>query len=191
MSRIFLCGMTSKEYDNNAKAKNVRELPLKEEILSKFIYIKEEGKLKNKKTLKETIPDAKGYKVCYYGKDGHKQIRYKVHRLIYFLETGEQPEEIDHIDGNRLNNHISNLRAATSKQNMANSRGNENATSKYKGVGVDNRCPLRPWRAYVKHGDKSHYLGQFKEEKDAARAYNEKAFELNGEFAYLNKIEED
>lgn len=46
--------------------------------------------------------------------------RFAVHRIIYFLETGEIPEIVDHIDRNIFNNHISNLRASNFKNNRMN-----------------------------------------------------------------------
>lgn len=56
---------------------------------------------------------------------GYKQVNvegkvYKVHRVIYLLCTGEYPDLIDHIDRNRLNNHITNLRPATKSENALN-----------------------------------------------------------------------
>lgn len=180
-----------KEYGDKTGYKNARKIPPKEEILLRFVYLKDEGRLLHKRTLKETKPDQIGYRNCSFGVVNGKQIKYKEHRLIFFLETGKEPDEIDHIDGDKENNRISNLRAATSKENSANSRGTGKGKSKYKGVFWESKCPKRPWTSCIKSGGKSHHLGHFYTEHDAARAYNKKALELNGEFAFLNIIEEN
>lgn len=179
-----------KEYQDKTGYKNARKIPPKEEILLRFVYLKNEGRLLHKRTLKKTKPDQLGYRNCSFGVVNGKQIKYKEHRLIFFLETGEEPDEIDHIDGDTTNNHISNLRAATSRENAANSRGIGKGKSKYKGVFWESKCPIRPWTSAIKSGGKTHYLGHFYTEHEAARAYNEKALELNGTFAYLNIIED-
>lgn len=56
-----------------------------------------------------------GYLICQY-----KNKQLLVHRVIFFLEYGYLPINVDHIDHNRQNNHPSNLRAATPSQNSAN-----------------------------------------------------------------------
>lgn len=179
---------TLKDYGEFFGKRNVRKIPPKEEILLRFYYNKEEGRLISKKCDKEIKPDSKGYRVCHFGKFNGKLIRYKEHRLIFFLETGKQPESIDHIDGNRLNNHISNLREASSRQNSANSKPRKNCKSEYKGVTYDGRVIKKPWRSYFFDGEKSVYLGSFATEKEAAMAYNQKAVESHGEFAYPNLL---
>jgi len=61
---------------------------------------------------------------------------YRVHRVVYFLCTGIDPEEkqVDHIDGNRSNNKISNLRLATNRQNNTNIKKRKGNTSGVTGV---------------------------------------------------------
>jgi hypothetical protein len=70
-----------------------------------------------------------------------------VHRIAYFLHTGEQPEEVDHEDGNRANNRASNLRPATSSGN------NRNRNAK---VGKDQDLPVGVFRFTVFRGAKSY-----------------------------------
>jgi len=94
---------------------------------------------------------------------------------------------VDHIDGNGLNNRRSNLRICTQQQNVHNSRP-KGKSSQYKGVCRDKS--KNRWVVYVRHNGRNHYVGRFRDEIDAARAYDRKAYELFGEFAWLNFPEE-
>ena len=92
---------------------------------------------------------------------------------------------IDHIDHNGLNNQRSNLRFCTKSENAMNNQKQKNCTSIYKGVYFFKRD--KKWMAHIELNGKQTYLGTFSSEVDAALAYNEKAIELFGEFANLNK----
>jgi hypothetical protein len=94
---------------------------------------------------------------------------------------------VDHIDGNGLNNRRSNLRICTQQQNVHNSRP-KGKSSQYKGVCRDKS--KNTWVVWVRHNGRNHYIGRFRDEIDAARAYDRKAYELFGEFAWLNFPEE-
>jgi hypothetical protein len=91
---------------------------------------------------------------------------------------------IDHIDGNGLNNQRSNLRFATHQQNQMNRGKLKGTSSKYKGVSLDKRS--NKWNSYIKKDQKVIYLGLYYDEVEAAKAYDQKAIELFGEFARLN-----
>lgn len=95
--------------------------------------------------------------------------------------------ETDHIDGNGLNNCKSNLRIVTTAQNSMNAKKAANKSSIYKGVCFHKR--EKKWYAYIRKNYKLISLGYFNEEIEAAKAYNEKAKELFGEFANLNIFE--
>lgn len=99
---------------------------------------------------------------------------------------GPIPEgyEVDHIDGNKLNNQRANLRLATRQQNVANRNGRGAATSQYKGVSWD--AKNKNWRASIRANYKSENLGRYASEEQAARAYDKAAREHFGEFAWLN-----
>ena len=104
-----------------------------------------------------------------------------MHRIIMNAPKGLM---CDHIDHNGLNNRKSNLRLCTPAQNVHNKRPQRDSSSKYKGVGWKKRS--RKWEARIRFQGKLYHLGDFTDEIKAALAYDDKAIELFGEFAYLN-----
>ncbi len=105
-----------------------------------------------------------------------------LHRLI--LNAINSIMQVDHIDGDGLNNRRSNLRLCEPKNNYCNRKLNANSTTKYKGVRLHK--PTGKWMSHIKHNGKQIHLGYFIALDDAAKAYDEKAVELFGEFAKLN-----
>jgi hypothetical protein len=92
---------------------------------------------------------------------------------------------VDHKDRDTFNNTRTNLRIASYAENCMNRPSKRNTTSLYKGVSLD---PSGRWRATVTLNGKLNYLGTYTDEICAALAYNRKARELFGEFAYQNPI---
>lgn len=165
--------------------KFIKEIPPKEEILKKYLYDKDRGLLLSKD--KRFEGKAVGYKTTsgYLKVDliiNGKKSGFLIHRIIYFLETGNQPDMIDHIDRNPLNNHISNLREATHQQNIFNSSPISGAASKYKGVYKKGK----KWGASIARGEEKYRIGCFYSEEDAAIAYDIWAEKLFGEYSFLN-----
>jgi hypothetical protein len=123
---------------------------------------------------------------------GYKQTRfdkkmYLCHHIAWYLYYGKWPvSELDHKDGDRLNNRIGNLREATRQQNQQNRVSREGSTSKYKGVNWDRH--RNKWATYIKYDGKVHNLGRFDLEEEAAMKYNEYALKYFGEYARLNII---
>lgn len=121
----------------------------------------------------------------YASSDGYATHRTKgkpvvlMHRLI--LGCADDLE-VDHVDGDPLNNRRSNLRPATRGQNRQNTRPKKNGTSRFKGVTRLRRRGDPRWQASIK----SRALGTFSEEEEAARAYDREARRLYGSFARLN-----
>ena len=110
----------------------------------------------------------------------------KIHRLVanaFILNLTDLPC-VDHQDRNCLNNHLSNLRWCTLKENCQNRSKNKNGTSVYKGVCFHKKA--NKWRAKIKHNGQQIHLGYFLDESEAGRAYDRKADELFREFAHLN-----
>jgi hypothetical protein len=92
---------------------------------------------------------------------------------------------VDHKNGDTLDNRRANLRLATRAQNAWNTRRDKSKTSsQFIGVTFDKNRGL--WAPRIRYQGKRIYLGRFKNEIDAARAYDEAARKYHGEFALLN-----
>lgn len=117
------------------------------------------------------------------GKVDEKQKKVYMHHEV----IGNPPEmkEVDHINGNGLDNRKCNLRFCSHKENCQASRKRAKAASKYKGLGWDRHG--NKWRVRIMNltGQRLE-LGRFDSELDAARAYDKEAAKLFGEFAQLN-----
>ena len=109
--------------------------------------------------------------------------KYYLGRLVLGLK-GEDKRYCDHINHNRRDNREANLRAATASQNGANRKKSEGFTSNYLGTSWHSRDKI--WEAQIKKDNRVIYIGRFDNEIDAAKAYDEAAKELHGEFAVLN-----
>jgi hypothetical protein len=113
--------------------------------------------------------------------DGRKRVVF-MHREIF----GGHPDfDIDHADGDRLNNRRANLREATRTQNNANG-GFRGGSSAFKGVCWHRQ--IQRWVAYINVGGKRKHLGSFDHEQAAAEAYNAAATQFFGGFSRLNPI---
>lgn len=111
---------------------------------------------------------------------GIDQILYKAHRLIFLWHFGFISEIIDHIDGNKQNNKIENLRIATNSENLKNRSKQINNTSGFKGVSFHKNT--NKFQASIKVKDKKIYLGLFVFAKDAHDAYCNAAKKYHGNF---------
>lgn len=109
----------------------------------------------------------------------------RLHRFLINPPTGMV---VDHINRDILDNRKSNLRVATRMENSWNSGLKSTNKSGYKGVSY--REASRKWRAQLYVDGKKMCLGHFTNKHDAARMFNFWAKDLQGEFAWLNKIKE-
>ena len=104
-----------------------------------------------------------------------------MHRLI---ENAPKGKLTDHINHNGLDNRRNNLRIVTTQHNNANQALSNTSKSGYKGVSWHKGA--QRWRAYIRYDYKQRHIGHFTDKDEAARAYDAKAKELFGEYAYLN-----
>jgi hypothetical protein len=114
--------------------------------------------------------------------------RYYAHRLAFVYMLGYMPEQVDHIDRDRTNNRWSNLREASNKENNANKISPNVLNGGYRGV---RQIKSGRWAARIKVGKREKHIGVYATKEHAARAYNEAAKILFGDFAVLNNVEPD
>lgn len=115
---------------------------------------------------------------------GTENARVYGHRVALAISLGEWPTgEVDHIDGNRSNNRLSNLRVASSSENCRNKTRTLGAIP-FKGVTWE--AALGKYRARIKTAAGRMSLGMFASPDEAARAYDMAAIRFHGEFAVTN-----
>lgn len=127
-----------------------------------------------------------GYKQISLCSNGHKKV-YKVHRLVAkeFLQESQQRRLIDHIDGNKANNAVENLRYATHNENNFNTGLKISNKSGVKGVSWDKH--RNKWCARIQLNKRGYHLGYFDSLEDAKLTRQKKAKELFKE--YINSCE--
>ncbi len=125
--------------------------------------------------------DAGGKKYAYANQyqGNYKNRIVKMHRLI--LSTDKN---VDHANGNGLDNRRENLRIANKSQNGCNRGPQRNNTTGLKGVSFHKKSDK--WMARITVEGKAHYLGLFGSKEKAAVAYDKAAKRYHGEFAWLN-----
>lgn len=104
--------------------------------------------------------------------EGYRQVSvrrrmYRAHRIIFLMHHGYLPPEVDHINEDKTDNRIANLRAATHQQNRNNTGKPATNTSGVKGVCWDKSCGK--WKAQCKISGKNYSLGHFDSIEDAAK----------------------
>lgn len=144
-----------------------------EKLREKYSYDEELGVLKNKKGRVIGYTSQEGYRKAYiFGKYLY------LHRVIFFYVHGYLPDLIDHIDRNKLNNRVSNLREASKSENCLNSSKRITNTSGYKNV-VWHKV-AKKWRAQVTVNKKRVHVGLFDSPEEAYQALKDGGFEQYG-----------
>lgn len=118
------------------------------------------------------------------GSCGSKNPSVLLHYLVLNLKPEKTVSYIDHRDGNTWNNRKKNLRLCNNSENLCNRGKASNNVSGYKGVYASKH--RRKWEAEIGKDNAKYHLGFFDDIVEAAKAYDKKALELHGKFAYQN-----
>lgn len=143
----------------------------------------EEGYLFWKKDVAKNVKE--GNRAGCFDKFGYVLIKinkklYKAHHLVWILHHGYKPKLLDHIDGNKSNNKISNLREATNSQNQQNRKINYNSKSNVRGVTWCKKS--NKWKAQGRLNGKYYYFGVFNNLLDAKNVVQNFRKTNHGEF---------
>lgn len=109
------------------------------------------------------------------------------HRIIWEMFKGPIPNgaQIDHVDGDRSNNRIENLRLADSKQNAWNRGLSKANTSGFKGVSFEKKTGK--WIAQIRTNGIAGKIGRFNTKEEAAEAYRKADIQYRGEFSAVGR----
>ncbi len=130
---------------------------------------------------------SKGRNTCYairgqWSPEKKRRLTISMHREVVDIPDGMY---VDHINHNGLDNRKANLRPAKPDQNARHTLyPKRNTSSKYRGVWYNKK--KRRWRAVIGINNTRKTIGNYREEIDAAKAYDEEARKHYGEFAVLN-----
>ena len=146
------------------------------------------GNVRDVRTRKFKPPtfSGNGYLAVRLREEGNASARHRIHRLVAeaFIPNPDGKRCVDHINHDKNNNTITNLRWATMKENGNNRLKSSNTTSIYKGVYWERKYSKR--RAQLKVDGKRKHLGYYHDEVEAAQQYDRAAIIYFGEYAKTN-----
>ena len=150
-------------------------------VLSAFDY--QDGNLIRKTGRVNEIGQIAG---CLHKGKGYIHVKikakaYKAHRLVFLYHNGYLPECVDHIDGNKTNNKIENLRAATKEENCRNQKIRSTNKSGYKGVKWVEHC--KKWQVEVCKNYKQLRFGMYEDLELAGLVAIEATELIHGRFS--------
>ena len=149
------------------------------------------GRVRNTKTgrILKASKASHGYLTVGLSKKGVAKT-HCIHKLLAqeWVANPDEKKCVDHIDGDKLNNHWENLRWATKTENNRNRAKRVNATSSYYGVSWSKTS--NKWLAQISIEGKRTNLGTYTSGKEAAHVFNMAAIEHYGEYARLNEFSE-
>ena len=167
--------------------KMFKKLPTQKKLLEVLDYSPETGELKHRSTGYVVGTRSKTNRYLHVCIEG---VSYPLHRVAWTMVNGQIPEgfSIDHIDLDKKNNRISNLRLADRYQQGYNTAPRKNATG-FKGVLFDKtRSGSKPYKARIRVNKHRLVLGWFHTAKEAAAAYAKAAELYHGPFARYSEV---
>lgn len=110
---------------------------------------------------------------------------FRVQRIIWIMMFGYIPNDffIDHVNGNKIDNRLENLRLATNSQNQQNRPAPKNNSSGYRGVTWHKQ--MNKWMARISHHGKRKNIGFFDSAEDAYKAYKNEAKKI---FTHIDRL---
>ena len=144
----------------------LKEVLSYDEMTGQFVWI-------NPKTNRLKIGDVAGW----LNNKGYLHIKigkasYKCHRLAWLYVYGEFPDgQLDHVNGNKNDNRINNLRSVSNKENGENRKLHSSNTSGHRGISWNKKS--NKWTATVRHLGQLHHIGQYSVLEDAVKAVKE------------------
>ena len=153
-----------------------------------FEYVPETGKLLWKKVNSNAVKVGQeaGHLSQGYIRTYVKGKQVMVHKIIWALTYNEWPDgDIDHINMNRADNRLSNLRKVTRSENFYNRTKYKNNTTGYKGVTAHTVKNGTKFVARIRYDNKQKYIGIYNSPEEAKAAYDEAAKLYHGEYARL------
>lgn len=119
-----------------------------------------------------------------YAQVGFNRAYYGVHRVCFFLATGEQPQIVDHINGDAADNRLNNLRASCRSRNQQNRKPGKNNKTGISGVKFLPSLKKPTWQAGIGVGGGFLHLGNFPSLLDAASARRSSENKLFGAYSF-------
>jgi hypothetical protein len=157
-----------------------------EELKESFYYVDGDLFFKPFTGSRNRVSRLSNRRLGYRNKDGYFIAQWRhhkmyLHRMIFLYHHGYLPEQVDHIDGNKGNNKIENLRAANNALNMHNTVKRKDNTSGIKGVWYCKRS--QRWIAEFVFNKKKTHVGSFLSKEEAAQAIKITREQIVKEFA--------
>jgi hypothetical protein len=173
----------------NIKKEELKQSKEQERLSSKIIRNEDEIAVIGK----VLVDDDKYHELIQYSWHNNRgyaqaKIDIKIIKMHRYLLNAKEDELVDHINNNKLDNRIVNLRISNPSSNSHNKGKKEGSTSKYTGVCLYKKNGK--YKAGISKENKYYWLGYHITAEEAALAYNEKAKELYGTHARLNIIPE-
>ncbi|WP_283648054.1 HNH endonuclease signature motif containing protein [Hafnia paralvei] len=161
-----------------------RYLYINQEVVKRYLnYDEKTGVFTRKVSITNSVKvgDIAGTLSCGYIYISLCGIRYRAHRLAWLYVYGNMPScEIDHINRNKLDNRIDNLRLCNISQNAHNTKIRSDNHSGIRGVSWSKA--LKKWHARINVNKKFYHIGYFNNKEDAAREYKRYSQHLMGDF---------